>query len=71
MRFSFYYASFYIIIFFTILLIKRQKVDTLQKTFSFSPSFRIDVLCVNDTDCIDIETTECEISKPDWFQIYY
>lgn len=46
-------------------------MDTLQKTFSFSPSFRIDVLCVNDTDCIDIETTECEISKPDWFQIYY
>lgn len=43
-------------------------MDTLQKTFSFSPSFRIDVLCVNDTDCIDIETTECEISKPDWFQ---
>lgn len=28
-------------------------MDTLQKTFSFSPSFRIDVLCVNDTDCID------------------
>ncbi len=37
-------------------------------SFSFSSDFRIDILCVDDKDCIDIEYPACDISKPDWFQ---
>lgn len=43
-------------------------MDASQNNFSFSPSFRIDILCIKDKECIDIKTSECEVSKPAWFQ---
>lgn len=35
---------------------------------SFNSPFRVDIKCINNQNCINIEASNCNISQPTWFQ---